>query len=86
MVELMQRNIEALVDSPEYVRVRTVEAGELRILEVTVADDEIGLVIGRSGVIAEALRTLLDAWAGKAKNGRWQLEIAGERKPVRVQV
>lgn len=81
----MQRIIEELVDQPAAVHVRVQEVGELRILEVVVDDDDVGMVVGKNGATAQALRTLLAAWAGRMKTGRWQLEIAGERRPAGAQ-
>ncbi len=63
-----------LVDKPEAVTLREITGPESTILELRVAPEDIGKVIGKNGRIAKSLRSLL-AIAG-AKNGRnYTLEI-----------
>jgi len=63
-----------LVDQPERVEVRLVEEEDVDVLEVTVAQEEMGRVIGRQGRTVEALRTLLDAAGDKHGRG-YDVEI-----------
>jgi predicted RNA-binding protein YlqC (UPF0109 family) len=64
----------ALVDSPEEVSVETSGDSEYVKLELEVAEEDLGRVIGRSGRTARALRTILAAAA--AQNGqRCSLDI-----------
>ena len=68
MKELLEYLARGLVDSPEEVRVK--ESGEddgSIILELSVADDDYGNVIGRGGRTAAALRTVVKAASVKDK-------------------
>ena len=56
MKELVQYMAEALVDEPDKVQVNIVEGENSIILELKVAPDEIGKVIGKSGRTAKAMR------------------------------
>ncbi len=66
--ELLEYLARALVDHPEEVRVEETETDTTVILELTVAKDDIGKVIGKQGRIARALRTIVKASA--VKNGK----------------
>jgi predicted RNA-binding protein YlqC (UPF0109 family) len=63
-----------LVDQPDRVEVRLVEEEDVDVLEVSVAPEEVGRVIGRQGRTVDALRTLLDA-AGDKHGRTYDLEI-----------
>jgi uncharacterized protein len=65
MTELLQQIIRNIVDAPEEVRVNEVESERALILEVRVAPDDVGKVIGREGRIINALRQIIKAAAGK---------------------
>jgi predicted RNA-binding protein YlqC (UPF0109 family) len=72
--ELVEYVAKSLVDDPSQVRVTEIEGATSVILELTVAPEDMGRVIGRSGRVANALRTLLRVIA--AKHGkRVTLEI-----------
>ena len=62
LVEFLVRN---LVDKPEEVSVNIVEGEKSTILELRVAPDDVGKVIGKKGRIAKAIRTILSACATK---------------------
>ena len=62
LVALMAR---ALVDDPNQVAVREVEGGRTPRIELTVAPDDIGKVIGKDGRTAQSMRVLLNAAANK---------------------
>lgn len=67
---LMERDFveyvaKSLVDEPENVEVNVIEGEKSTILELRVAADDIGKVIGKNGRIAKAVRTLLNATASK---------------------
>ena len=51
----------SLVDKPEEVDLREVEGGETTVLELRVAKDDLGKVIGKQGKTARAMRTILTA-------------------------
>ena len=57
--ELVEYVAKSLVDDPESVKVTEVEDGDGTVIELHVADDDMGKVIGRNGSVAKALRTLL---------------------------
>jgi predicted RNA-binding protein YlqC (UPF0109 family) len=74
MKELISNIAQALVDHPEMVAVTEVEGENTSVLKLSVAKSDLGIVIGKKGNTARALRTLLNAAAGKAKK-RYILEI-----------
>ena len=63
MRDLVEFLCRALVDEPDEVRVEEVEENGDIVLEITVAPDDIGRVIGRGGRIANAIRTMAKAAA-----------------------
>lgn len=65
MQELVEILAKALVDHPEEVEVRRVEGERSVILELKVASDDMGKVIGKQGRIAKAVRTVVKAAAAK---------------------
>jgi hypothetical protein len=72
--KLIQEVAKTLVEHPDEVQVDAVPEGEVLVLELTVADTDMGRVIGKAGRTARALRGLLSAAAAKA-NQRCSLEI-----------
>ncbi len=74
MKDLIKRIAEALVDHPEQVEVLEVEGEQVLVLELKVAKEDIGKIIGKQGRTARAIRTILSAASGKAKSGQyWKL-------------
>lgn len=67
MKDLVQYIAEALVDKPDEVKVNVVEGENSIILELKVAADDVGKVIGKGGQTAKALRKILSAAATKLK-------------------
>lgn len=67
MKNLVQLMAEALVDHPEQVNVNLVEGENSVILELKVAQDDVGKVIGKGGQTAKAMRKILSAAATKLK-------------------
>ena len=67
MKELVRYMAEALVDHPEQVEVNCVEGENSIILELKVAPEDIGKVIGKGGQTAKAMRKILSAAATKLK-------------------
>ena len=63
--ELVEFLVRSLVDKPDEVSVNMVEGEKTRVLELHVAQDDIGKVIGKQGRIAKAIRTILSACATK---------------------
>jgi len=74
MKELIGYIAQALVDHPEQVNVSEVEGGQKDVLELKVAKEDIGKVIGKQGRTARAMRTILSAASAKTKK-RTVLEI-----------
>jgi predicted RNA-binding protein YlqC (UPF0109 family) len=58
-VELVTYVAKSLVDDPEAVSVEVHDEDGGQVIELTVAEDDMGKVIGRNGSVAKALRTLL---------------------------
>ena len=74
MKDLISDIVKALVDQPEQVTVTEIETGNTVILELSVAKNDMGKVIGKRGRHADAIRTILSAAAGKVRK-RNLLEI-----------
>jgi hypothetical protein len=74
--ELVEYLARGLVDKPDEVRVERVERNGATVLELHVAQDDLGKVIGRQGRVARALRTIIRA-SGARSNERTLLEIVG---------
>ena len=74
--ELLEYLVRQLVDEPDAVRVEQVERDGALVLELHVAEDDVGKVIGRGGRIARALRTIVRA-AAVRHDQRVLLEIVG---------
>jgi uncharacterized protein len=71
LIEFMAR---ALVDSPEMVKVSEIEGEQTSVLELRVAKEDLGKVIGKQGRTARAMRTILSAASTKIRK-RAVLEI-----------
>jgi uncharacterized protein len=72
--ELVEYVARTLVDDPASVTVTEVEDGDGTVIELHVAEDDMGKVIGRNGSVAKALRTLLKVTAAR-DGGSVTLEI-----------
>ena len=71
---LIEHAAKALVNAPDAVFVDEVDEGEELVIELEVAEDDMGRVIGKSGKIARAMRNVLRA-AGDKAGRRYELEI-----------
>lgn len=74
MKELVSFIVAKLVDQPDAVEVTEREEGDTVIVELRVAKEDLGKVIGKQGRTAKAMRSLLSAAAGKLEK-RSRLEI-----------
>jgi len=74
MKDLIKFVAEALVDYPEKVEVSEVEGEQTSVIELKVAKEDLGKVIGKQGRTARAMRTILSAASTKI-NKRSVLEI-----------
>lgn len=72
--ELVEYIARSLVDNPEQVEVAMIEGEKSTILELKVAESDIGKVIGKHGRIAKAVRTILSAASSQSQK-RFVLEI-----------
>ena len=74
MKELVTHIAEALVDNPDQVNVVESESGDMINLELTVAQEDLGKVIGKQGRTARAMRSILSAAAAR-DNKKSRLDI-----------
>ena len=74
MKELILVMARALVDKPDEVEIKEIEGDITTILELKVAKEDLGKVIGKQGKTAHAMRSILNATATKLKK-RAVLEI-----------
>jgi len=74
MQALMTEIAQALVDTPDAVRVEAIKETESTILRLHVAPSDIGKVIGKQGRTARSLRTILSAASMKLQH-RYSLDI-----------
>ena len=74
MKDLIKYTAQALVDYPEQVEVSEVEGRQTSVIELKVAKEDLGKVIGKQGRTARAMRTILSAASAKIKK-RAVLEI-----------
>ncbi|MGD9506631.1 MAG: KH domain-containing protein [Syntrophobacteraceae bacterium] len=72
--ELIEYMAQALVDNPDQVRVSEIEGEQTSVIELRVAKEDLGKVIGKQGRTARAMRTILSAASTKIRK-RAVLEI-----------
>ncbi len=63
--ELVEYVARSLVDNPDAVAVEVHDEGDAQVVELHVAEEDMGKVIGRNGSVAKALRTLLKVMAAR---------------------
>lgn len=76
--ELVEEIVKALVDRPEEVQCTEVDGTHSCVLELKVAREDVGKVIGKKGVHADAIRRIVHAIGGKKKK-RYVLEIIEDK-------
>ena len=74
MKELIMRIAQSLVDSPDKVEVTEIIGEQTSVIELRVAKEDLGKVIGKQGRTAQAIRTILNAAGAKVRK-RAVLEI-----------
>ena len=74
MKDLVMDIVKALVDNPEEIVVTEIEGQRVTIIELRVAKEDLGKVIGKQGRNAQAIRTIVSA-AGHKMDKRFTLEI-----------
>ena len=77
MKDLVKYIAEALVDETGHIDINEIEGNQTNIIELKVAKEDIGKVIGRQGRTADAIRTILNCAAAKV-NKRYILQIIDE--------
>jgi len=78
MKELVQYLAKSLVNNPDAVEVKETEGEAASVLELKVAKEDLGRIIGKQGRTAKSIRTLLNAAASRT-NRRVVLEIVEEQ-------
>jgi predicted RNA-binding protein YlqC (UPF0109 family) len=76
--ELVEQIVKSLVDNPDKVKVTLLDGEQSSIIELTVAPEDMGKVIGKQGKNAQAIRIVLGA-AGMKLKKRVNLEILEKR-------
>lgn len=76
--ELVEMIVKALVDKPDEVVIKEIEGEGSSVIELKVARDDIGKVIGKNGVHAQAIRTIIAAAGGKRRK-RYTLDIIEDK-------
>ncbi len=74
MKDLIANIAKALVDKPEEVEVTEIEGEQTSVIELRVAKDDLGKIIGKQGRTAQAIRTILNA-ASKKMHKRIVFEL-----------
>jgi len=72
--EIIEKIAKSIVDHPEMVTVKEVEGVQTSVIELKVAKEDIGKIIGKEGRNAKSIRTILNAVGNKLKK-RVHLEI-----------
>ena len=78
MKDLVQYLAQSLVNNPEAVDVKETQGDTAAVLELRVAKEDLGRIIGKQGRTARSIRTILNAAASKA-NRKVILEIVEEK-------
>jgi predicted RNA-binding protein YlqC (UPF0109 family) len=77
MRELIDAIVRSLVDQVDQVEINEIAGTQTNVIELKVAKEDIGKVIGRSGRTAEAIRTIVNCGAAKL-NKRYILHIVDQ--------
>lgn len=68
MEKLITTMIESLVDYPEQVDINLIHGNETIMIEIRVDPSDVGKIIGKKGVIADALRVIITSAGARLKN------------------
>ena len=79
MTSLVELIAKSLVDNPDKVEVTEEKAGSESVVQLRVASDDMGKIIGKQGRIAKALRTVVKA-AATRENRKVSVEIVSENE------
>ena len=75
LVEYTEFIIKIICQEPDLVRVQSFQEEEVTILEIMVPESSMGAVIGKSGKVAQSIRTLVQAYAYLNKLGKVRVNI-----------
>ena len=75
LVELTEYLVKNLVSNKDKVEVNVVEENNVKIVQVLVAEEDIGTVIGKRGNIANAIRTIIQASSYHNKDGKVRINF-----------
>ena len=78
MKELLQYLAQSLVSNPDAVEVKETQGDNASVLELKVAKEDLGRIIGKQGRTAKSIRTILNAAASRT-NRKIVLDIVEER-------
>ncbi len=78
MKELVQYLAKSLVNNPDAVEVKEIQGETASVLELKVAKEDLGRIIGKQGRTAKSIRTILNAAASRA-NRKVVLEIVEDK-------
>ena len=76
LVELTEMIIKSLLKDPDSISVKQFDTEEEIVIEVVVPEDEMGSVIGKSGKIANSIRTIVQASSYLKDNKRVKIHIS----------
>ncbi|MBO6145454.1 MAG: KH domain-containing protein [Bacilli bacterium] len=76
LVELTEMIIKSLLKDPDSISVKQFDTDEEIVIEVVVPEDEMGSVIGKSGKIANSIRTIVQASSYLKDNKRVKINIS----------
>jgi len=82
MKELIKYIAQALVDKPEAVEVSEIVGEQTSVIELRVAKEDLGKVIGKQGRTAKAMRTILSAASPSCVSGRFSKSSNEVRSPA----
>ena len=75
LVELTEYLVKSLVSNKDVVEVNVAEENNVKVVQVLVAEEDIGTVIGKRGNIANAIRTIIQASSYHNKDGKVRINF-----------
>ena len=75
LVEFSELIVKKLVKDPEMVKVQQFDSDDETVIEIVVAEDDMGRVIGKGGKIANSIKTLIQAKAYNDGNNKVKVNI-----------
>lgn len=75
LVELTEYLVKNLVNDKDAVEINVSEENDIKIIQILVSNDDIGSVIGKKGMIANAIRTIIQASSYHNKLGKVRINF-----------